>query len=257
MSDAQDVLKKLLDYLEKAEDFTLPSYKELPSVDLYMEQVLKYVNSSLTPLYGDEKLLTSFMVNNYVKAKLISEPVKKKYSKDQIGYLIAITMMKSTVTMADMSVLLDFEKSVSDDKSALYRFWSSLESEILNEASADLVKKVEKIESIYQKEKGNRPEAADSLAFDRLAFYALRLSIEAQANKLLSQAIIASIREGMYGEEAKEETSTSKAELKQEGIVGEIEASKLAQSKQKRVKKAAKKNKKTSKTNTKKPAKAE
>ena len=96
-------LDYLLEYLEKTEDFTLPSYKELPGVDLYMEQVLKYVNGAIEPVTGKDNSLTSFMVNNYVKSRMISEPSKKKYSKEQIGSLIAITLMKPSLSMADMA----------------------------------------------------------------------------------------------------------------------------------------------------------
>ena len=47
MSDLNPELQALLEYLKKGQDFVLPSYKELPSIDLYMEQVLKYVNNAL------------------------------------------------------------------------------------------------------------------------------------------------------------------------------------------------------------------
>lgn len=236
MSDLNKELEKLLEYLRKAEDFSLPSYRELPSVDLYMEQVLKYVNSSLEEISFDEKLLTSFMVNNYVKAKIIPEPSKKKYSRDQIGYLIAITLMKSTLSMSDMSVLLEFESSVSDDKNKIYAFWSALESEVLNSSSKEVADKVEKIARIYGLDVKRGNEKAEDMALDRLAYYALKIAIEAQANKLLSQAIIEMIRERIHGEEAKTEVTASKAEKKQEGIVAEYEATRLAASKQKRAK---------------------
>ena len=244
MSELDEELKFLIEYLGIAENFVLPNYKELPSVDLYMEQVLRYVNSSLEPITNDEKPLTSFMVNNYVKAKIINEPVKKKYSKDQIGYLMAITLMKSTLSMSDMSVLLEFEHSVSEDKNMLYGFWAALESEILNGASAEMLQKVHKIADLHERDKQKRPEEADSIALDRLAYYALKLSIQAQANKLLSQAIIAAIRETTHGEEAKDEATATRAELKQEGLAGEMEANRLAASKQKRAKKSKNKDEK-------------
>lgn len=236
MSELEEELKYLIEYLGITENFVLPTYKELPSVELYMEQVLKYVNSSLEPITNDDKPLTSFMVNNYVKAKMIQEPRKKKYSRDQIGYLMAITLMKSTLSMSDMSVLLEFEKSVSEDKNQIYGFWSSLESEVLNSASAEMTKKITKINSLYLRDKEKHPDSADSMALDRLAYYALKLSIQAQANKLLSQAIIAAIRETTHGEVAAEEATVTPAELKQEGLAEEIEANRLAATKQKRAK---------------------
>ena len=236
-----------LAFLEKGEDFDLPSYKELPSVELYMEQVLKYVNTLLADLNKDEgKPLTSFMVNNYVKAKMISEPVKKKYSKDQIGYLIAISMMKSAISMADIAVLLEFENRVSTDKDKLYTFWSDLEESILSSKSEEVAQKVAKIKALYDKDHPKNPDRADAVALDQLAYVALRLSIEAQANKVLSTAIISSLRDVLHGETAKTEAIPSKSEIKQSDIASEKEAERVAKN-TKRARKEAKKKKPTSK----------
>ena len=82
MTPMEKEINKLKEYIQNVIDFTLPSFKELPGIDLYMEQVLTYINQSLESVSPDgEKMLTSFMVNNYVKAKMVAEPQKKKYSK--------------------------------------------------------------------------------------------------------------------------------------------------------------------------------
>ena len=92
--------------------------------------------ASLSP--SEAKPLTSFMVNNYVKAKMVKEPEKKRYSKDQIGYLIAITLMKTTVSMSEMATLLKLDQGVSPNKETVYRFWSDMEGSILSEASVPM-----------------------------------------------------------------------------------------------------------------------
>ncbi|MCR5078738.1 MAG: DUF1836 domain-containing protein [Bacilli bacterium] len=196
-------LDELLDILSRTEDFTLPSYRELPGVELYMEQVLKYVNLTIEPVTGKDNSLTSFMVNNYVKSKMIPEPSKKKYSKEQIGSLIAITLMKPTLSMADMATLLEFEPRVSEDKNKLYSFWSDLEEKLLHSISLDTKNKVEKVKAIHEKYGKSDPERMDALALDQLAYLALRLSIEAQTNKLLSEAIIDKIRSSRPVKESK------------------------------------------------------
>jgi hypothetical protein len=82
--EAQELLK----WLDDVTKYQLPTYDQLPHVPLYMEQVVGYINDVLGPLTPDEKKqLTSFMVNNYVKAKMIQEPDKKKYGENQLGYL--------------------------------------------------------------------------------------------------------------------------------------------------------------------------
>ncbi|WP_019792032.1 DUF1836 domain-containing protein, partial [Streptococcus sobrinus] len=59
---------------------TYPKWADLPELDLYLDQVLLYVNqvSKLSTTTTD-KGLTASMINNYVKHGLVEKPVKKKY----------------------------------------------------------------------------------------------------------------------------------------------------------------------------------
>lgn len=204
-------IEDLKAYLQGVSSFAFPKYKELPGVDLYMEQVLKYINGTLESLtLGQEKMLTSFMANNYVKAKMIDAPVKKRYSKDQIGYLMAICLMKSTISMADMSLLLELDSHVSVDKGRLYAFWADMENSILSETADKSFRRVDSISRFYNENKTVNQEKAEDDARARLGLIALRLAIQAQANKLISDSIIAALRQDMHGEKgvkAAEETN--------------------------------------------------
>ena len=51
--------------IEAIEGFRLPRYAQIPDVGLYLEQVVRYVNTHLAPLGEPE--LTISMVSNYVK----------------------------------------------------------------------------------------------------------------------------------------------------------------------------------------------
>lgn len=47
---------------------SFPLWQELPDLDLYLDQVLLYVNSVNQKAFpGQEKVLTAAMINNYVK----------------------------------------------------------------------------------------------------------------------------------------------------------------------------------------------
>lgn len=83
--------------------FRLPRYNEVPNVGLYLEQTSKYISEYLTPL--GECALTSSMISNYVKKGLISSPVKKQYSRDQLVYLMFIALAKSVMSL---DALADF-----------------------------------------------------------------------------------------------------------------------------------------------------
>ena len=50
-------------------NFHCPRYEEFPAVELYAEQVLSLIKDYLAIFSGDTPLLTSNMINNYVKQK--------------------------------------------------------------------------------------------------------------------------------------------------------------------------------------------
>ena len=109
----EEELKQLQKFLDTATHFELPAFDRLPSVPLYMEQVITYVNSTLEPLsLGDKQLLTSFMVNNYVKAGLIDKPTGKKYSREALAQLLMISLMKVSTPLDVMNKILHPESGI-------------------------------------------------------------------------------------------------------------------------------------------------
>ncbi len=95
-------------------EFHLPRWTELPNVDLYLDQVVNLINSTLSPyifLNNDKKkeniqVLTKTMINNYVKNNLIEAPEKKLYSKIQLAKLFVICILKQVYSMQDISTLI-------------------------------------------------------------------------------------------------------------------------------------------------------
>lgn len=85
----------------------LPNWEQLPDIELYLDQVLLYVNqvTSLSP--ETSKGLTPSMINNYVKQGYMSKPSKKKYGKQQIARLIAITILKNSFSIQEISQVLE------------------------------------------------------------------------------------------------------------------------------------------------------
>ena len=88
--------------------FSYPKWEEIPSINLYLDQVLLYVNQICPTASPDkEKGLTASMVNNYVKHGYISKPEKKKYQRKQIARLIAITTLKSVFSIQEIAQTLN------------------------------------------------------------------------------------------------------------------------------------------------------
>ena len=89
-------------------DFHIPRYEELPNIPLYLDQVIGILNDTLEPFieYGEDKLISGAMVNNYVKHKVIVAPVKKRYSKGQLCNLFVLSTMKKVFSIPEISALI-------------------------------------------------------------------------------------------------------------------------------------------------------
>ena len=80
-------------------NFRLPDWEDFPDLELYMDQLLVLLNRYLSYQSG-EKSVTASMINNYVKLRLMPPPVKKKYSRSHLAYLVVICTLKDTLGMA-------------------------------------------------------------------------------------------------------------------------------------------------------------
>ena len=94
-------------YLEK---FNLPKWEELPAFDLYMDQVIALLTKYLDFLphedTGGEKIVTPVAINNYVRMKIMPAPVKKKYSRMHLAYLIMIGALKQTLSISYITKII-------------------------------------------------------------------------------------------------------------------------------------------------------
>lgn len=96
-----------------------PKWDELPELDLYLDQVLLYVNQFIP---DNSKLLTASMINNYVKHRQLEKPQKKKYRKSQIARLIVITSLKNIFTIQEISQTLYILTKDNQSKKAYNHF---------------------------------------------------------------------------------------------------------------------------------------
>lgn len=116
------------DKINSIKNFRMPRYHELPNVGLYLEQTAKYINSFLQPLGCME--ITTSMISNYVKKKLIDGPVKKQYYADQIAYLFFIAIAKNVLSMEHINELFARQKATYENPIAYDYFCSELENHI-------------------------------------------------------------------------------------------------------------------------------
>ena len=129
-------------------DFHCPRYEELPAIGLYSDQVVRFLGDALDTLYAPctekEKIITKAMVNNYVKQRIIAPPVGKLYSNEQLAYLVAISLLKRTLSIADIGRLLQLQQE-SYPLDIAYNYFSA---EVENALNA-VFKKSEEMPVLY------------------------------------------------------------------------------------------------------------
>ena len=85
-----------------------PRWEELPEIDLYMDQIIGFFEKKLAFLSdGSDKSVTSTMINNYVKHKVIMPPVKKKYSREHLAHLFVVITLKKAFTMSEIKTFIE------------------------------------------------------------------------------------------------------------------------------------------------------
>ena len=92
-----------------AAGFALPRYSDLPQVGLYLDQTVQFINGYFRDFPGVE--LTPSMVSNYVKKGVISHPVKKKYSREQLASLIYIVLSKNVLSLENIDTLFQMQRA--------------------------------------------------------------------------------------------------------------------------------------------------
>lgn len=184
-------LAKVIDDLYQAEEIKLA---DIPDLELYMDQLLTFLNGKLEPLKRDtdDKLLTKTMINNYTKYQLLIPPKNKKYNKEHILLLILVFQLKNIFSISDIKrlfspVLKDLE-TPDDDVIPLRDIYSSF-LDLKKEQFEEFCERFsEKVSSIGEKASAIEPLENRTVAERFLTV--LMLAAQANAAKRLAERII-------------------------------------------------------------------
>ena len=134
MKTNEERLQDLMAYLDSV---TRINPSDIPAIDLYMDQVTTFMDTHLSASkrFGEDKILTKTMINNYAKNNLLPPPEKKKYSKNHILLLIFIYYFKNVLSFNDIEQLFSpisenhFADGSNPELAELYTEIFSLERE--------------------------------------------------------------------------------------------------------------------------------
>lgn len=127
MENTNDVCKRFWNRQQRT--CHIPRWSELPDIELYMDQVITYMNKYISVFTRDgENGLTSSMINNYVKLNIMPPPVKKKYSRVHISRLIMICAMKPVLSIQLIGALIEYQLKSRSEEELLDFFAEQYES---------------------------------------------------------------------------------------------------------------------------------
>ncbi len=75
-------------------------WHHLPDIELYMDQLLTYINRQVPQDLKTQDLSKS-MVNNYIKQEIIPRPNGKRYGKAHIAQLTILSILKEVFTIQE------------------------------------------------------------------------------------------------------------------------------------------------------------
>lgn len=203
-----DLLKSLNLFLKDLEKYELPDWDRLPEIDLYMEQVVTYLDriNEVFTKNSQEKIITSSMINNYVKGEVVPKPKDKKYTKEHLNYIIATSALKQVLPLSDIKRLFDNLVDKKDISKTYKLYKDSLDKYI-----KDIVKETK--DSIKNIDPKNENKDLSILALD----YAVKSFV----NMVIAQRILyffdlKDFQDKEYKKKEKEELKKKEKELKEE-----------------------------------------
>lgn len=115
--DKELISAKLRRWDNYVRHYRLPDWDDIPDFGLYMEQVTTLISQYLNYLPSEDAKekqrdreemfpITPSAINNYVRTRVMPEPVKKRYYRIHIAYLIMICTLKQSLSIAMIKKLI-------------------------------------------------------------------------------------------------------------------------------------------------------
>ncbi|HZW98078.1 MAG TPA: DUF1836 domain-containing protein [Bacillota bacterium] len=146
----KDMQKKQLtleDLRKNLEERKLIPFKLLPTIDLYMDQVITLM-AQQTEVETHRPSLTPSMINNYTKQGVLPRAQGKRYTRDHLVDLTMLVYLKEVLPILDIGELLKLLEAEGDPK---WRY--EMMSEILDSEKEDMME-------VLPKDSGDTKELA-------------------------------------------------------------------------------------------------
>lgn len=178
-------IQKILELTDKTLDDCKIEISEIPNINLYMEQVLTFLNDELDEFKRDpkDKIYTKSMINNYVKSQVLTKPDNKKYTPNHVIELLLIFYMKQVLSLDDIKILFDYSLTNNNLKEIYASYLNHTNNEYLNVSS-----EINNYINILQSDEELKNDETKILILISL------LTAKANAYKMFSEKLIDSLK---------------------------------------------------------------
>lgn len=142
-----DKIKPVLNnWLKELDEFTFPKYEEFPDIDLYMDQVITYLDRELRVFQTSslDKVITHSMINNYVKGDVVTAPISKKYNREHLALINETCSLKQVLSISEIKQILDIE--YENDNQTAFNSFAELSKEEFHNTASDTMEKLNDID---------------------------------------------------------------------------------------------------------------
>ena len=183
-----DYIKELAEELSKGSSI---SYEELPKYDLFLSQVIDYLNDK----FVDEKF-TNNIVQNYTKSDVITKPEdgkKRGYTKMHLIQLVLLSYMRPLLTTEEIKKVFRLAFNEINDRNddilsweETYKTFTQIQKESFDDYLITSLTHEDKLEEIIKKFELKDKDQ------ERIKIFLLALSLIAEASviKKLVQKIV-------------------------------------------------------------------
>lgn len=188
--DIDNLLSSIMETLDR---ISFVNSDDIPGIDLYMDQVTRFMDSHLkntTRREEEDKILTKTMINNYAKNELLPPPEKKKYSREHVLVLVFIYYFKNVLSIGDIQNLLNplteryFGKDPDFSIKSIYDEVTQMGMEQIEDLKESIVKKYNRAGETFAEADEEEKEFLQTFAF------ICSLSFDIYIRKLMIEKII-------------------------------------------------------------------
>lgn len=163
-------MEELRELTERLKQERPAPWETLPDLALYMDQLISYMPRQLIR-FDESDVLTSAMVNNYIKDGLLPRAAGKRYNRTHLACLTAICALKQVLSVREMKTLV---QDGAEAQEPFYDYFCRELDAALNETARGL---------------------REDLSREDLPSLALSLALRSYVNKLACQRVLALLQE--------------------------------------------------------------